>query len=82
MPTRSVLAPGFYVAKGECWRMVRTNVGYPSHCREPVAWTGHFINAKGRRWLVWSCQEHLEGLADVRPWSAPKPFGRQPRNSK
>lgn len=62
----SELAPGFYAQEGECWRMVRSGVGHPSHCSELVGWTGTYINPKGKRWTVWACQEHLEGLTDMR----------------
>jgi hypothetical protein len=62
------LAPGFYVEDGQCWRMVHTNVGHPSHCQRPAVWTGRYVNPKGKRWTVWACQEHLDQLEDVRPW--------------
>jgi hypothetical protein len=45
--------------------MIRNGVGHPSHCREPARWTGRYVNLKGERWEVWSCQDHLEDLADV-----------------
>ena len=61
------LAPGFYVDEGQCWRMVRTKVGHPSHCRELAGWTGRYVNPKGREWTVWACHEHLDDLDDVRP---------------
>ena len=66
--TAPVLAPGFYVEEGRCWRMVDDGVGHASHCRVPAGWTGGYVNPKDRRWQVWSCQEHLDELADVRTW--------------
>ena len=62
-----ILASGFYVEEGQCWRMVRTNVGHPSHCQEPVGWRGRYVNPKGKRWTVWSCEWRLEELEEVRP---------------
>lgn len=61
------LASGFFVQESQCWRMVRNGVGHPSHCHEAAGWTGGYVNPKGKRWKVWSCQDHLEGLDDVRP---------------
>ena len=49
--------------------MVRTNVGHPSRCREPVGWTGSYVNPKGKQWTVCNCQEHLDGVDGV-PWWA------------
>jgi hypothetical protein len=63
------LAPGFYVEERRCWRMVYDGVGHASHCRTPASWQGLYVNPKGKRWQVWSCQEHVEGLEDVRPWA-------------
>lgn len=63
--TVPTLAPGFYVSEGRCWRMVRSGVGHPAHCQEPACWIGRYVNPKGRRWQVWSCEGHLEGLEDV-----------------
>jgi hypothetical protein len=63
--TEPTLAPGFYVCEGRCWRMVRSGVGHPAHCQEAGCWTGRYVNPTGRRWQVWSCKEHLEGLEDV-----------------
>lgn len=67
------LAPGFYVAEGQCWRMVHDFASRASHCQEPAGWTGCYVNPKGRQWTVWSCQEHLEELEDVRPLGADSP---------
>lgn len=63
------LAPGFYVGEDRCWRMARSGVGHPSHSPEAAGWTGRYVNPKGKRWTVWSCQEHLEELENVRPWT-------------
>jgi hypothetical protein len=49
--------------------MVRSGVGHPNHCQEPAGWTGRYVNPKGKRWEVWSCDSHLEELKDVRPWA-------------
>ncbi len=63
--TDSILAPGFYVEEGHCWRMVRTGVGHPSHCPEPAGWTGRYVNPKGQQWTVWACHEHVAGLEKI-----------------
>ena len=63
--TASILAPGFYVEEGHCWRMVRTGVGHPSHCPEPAGWTGRYVNPKGQQWTVWACHEHVAGLEKI-----------------
>jgi hypothetical protein len=65
--TTKTLAPGFIVAEGRCWRIVYDFAARGSHCREPVGWSGLYVNPKGKRWTVWSCQDHLVGLDEVRP---------------
>jgi hypothetical protein len=67
--TGPTLAPGFYVGEGRCWRMVHSGVGHAAHCREAVAWTGRYVNPKGKRYQVWACDQHVEELEDLRPQS-------------
>lgn len=45
--------------------MVRNGVGHLT-LREPVGWTGRYVNPKGKRFQVESREAHLEGLDDVR----------------
>lgn len=61
----------FFAAEERCWRLVRTPQGHAHHCREPAVWQGQHRDPTGTRWTVWSCQEHLDGLGDVRPWLSP-----------
>lgn len=42
--TAPVLATGFFVEKGRCWRMVRSGVGHSNHCQESACWTGRYTN--------------------------------------
>jgi hypothetical protein len=54
---------------GLCFRMVAdpTRGGYPTRCPTPPRWRGVFVNPRGARWPVEACDEHAEGLDQLRP---------------
>lgn len=70
MPGPGDLAPGFMAEEGRCWRMLygTVTVGQGGHCPGEVRWRGRFTNDEGRRWTVWSCDEHRADLDQVQPW--------------
>jgi hypothetical protein len=40
--------------------------GYPDRCPTQPRWHAVFVTPKGERWQVEACDEHVEGLEDVR----------------
>ena len=55
--------------RGECFRWVQNPAtgGYPMRCPIPPRWTGVFANTTGERWPVDTCDEHAQGIDDLRP---------------
>jgi hypothetical protein len=40
--------------------------GYPRCCAEPASWRGRYRTSQGKVYAVWGCDEHVEGLDEVR----------------
>lgn len=61
-------APGpFLVEVGRCWRMVYSEQLQAAHCTVAPAWTGRHRSPKGDGWwIVWSCDQHADGLTALR----------------
>ncbi|MGD0255097.1 MAG: hypothetical protein ABSB99_06015 [Acidimicrobiales bacterium] len=54
---------------GLCFRMLQDPArgGYPMRCTSPPRWHGVFVNPRGEPWAVDACDEHAEGLGQLRP---------------
>jgi hypothetical protein len=55
------------------WRLVADFAGRPTHCKQPVAWTGRarISGRSGKVLRVWSCEGHCEGLESARTTASP-----------
>ncbi len=61
-------AEGFSTTSGQCFRFVhRVGSGHPQYCQAPVEWIGQFRDARGFRYRVESCVEHVDVLIDRKP---------------
>jgi hypothetical protein len=69
-------AESFSPLPGRCFRLVGDDGGRPSHCPEPVRWSGTFRAPDGRRYRAQACDGHRDALVNVRP--AARPSARRP----
>ena len=54
-------AEAFSVQPGQCFRFVHNGVGHAKHCPAPATRHGTFVDGKGKRWEVDTCDEHAVG---------------------
>ena len=67
MPEPGDPCPGFIAVAGRCWRMVYSKQLQATHYRGTPSWTGRWLSPRGdRRFRVWACADHLEGLTGLR----------------
>jgi hypothetical protein len=66
MPVTGDRHPGFLVEPMRCWALIYDGMLQATHCMEAPSWTGRWFAPSGKRWRVWACQEHLEGLTGLR----------------
>jgi hypothetical protein len=74
MDHESHYAEAFYVEAGQCFRMIISpnpgSQGSPTHCPNPVEFTGLFQDGTGKQHVVWSCIDHAGDLSDWKRVSA------------
>jgi hypothetical protein len=66
MPVPGDLITAFSPQPGRCFRMVYSRQLQATHCRQPPAMRGRFLDANGRVHRVWACDRHAEALEGVR----------------
>jgi hypothetical protein len=59
-------AEAFALRPDGCFRFVSDAAGRPSHCPEPPAWSGIFLDKQGKRRQVRACAGHRSGLEHAR----------------
>jgi hypothetical protein len=67
-------ADAVYAEQGRCWRVVNNDgqrQGMPTHCPEDGSWFGTDM-VGGRRLQFWSCDGHMDDLADPRSFRSPR----------
>ncbi len=56
----------FCAQEWRCWRFLYDHAGRATNCREPVMWRGRHRDPNGKWWVVWTCDEHADGLVGLR----------------
>jgi hypothetical protein len=76
MPKPGDACPGFMAEPGRCWRLMYSQQLQSTHCAGRPTWTGRYFTPKGdRRFRVWACPKHLEGLTGLREFGRRLPPG-------
>jgi hypothetical protein len=48
----------FFLLRGHCFRIFKSDSGLAIHCDERVAWKGLWRDVKGEVWIVEACDMH------------------------
>jgi hypothetical protein len=57
----------FLLAKGRCFRIVKSEHFGAVYCDGPVTWKGQWRDVKGEVWIVEACERHRPGAEDQPP---------------
>jgi hypothetical protein len=51
----------FFLLRGHCFRIFKSEMFRTAYCDEPVAWKGQWRDVKGEVWTVEACARHRPG---------------------